>query len=175
MTKGLQPVEKMRETKTFSCLRCIHRLSEAFTLLLCTFVTHYFLYVFAIIVAFYGRNPFYTTPHVELSHFYRKRRKDVCMSTENTTKKASSGGLFGGGRKSSRGKADNGHDVDNDIKKLTRTELLELLIDETKEADRLRAENERLSSELQKCHEDLDRVASFEAVIARLQAIVNGR
>ena len=97
------------------------------------------------------------------------------MSTENTTKKASSGGIFGGGRKSSRGKAYNGHDVDNDIKKLTRTELLELLIDETKEAERLRAENERLSSELQKCHEDLDRVASFEAVIARLQAIVNGR
>ena len=97
------------------------------------------------------------------------------MSTENTTKKASSGGLFSGGKKSSRGRADHGRDMDNDIKKLTRTELLELLIDETKEADRLRAENERLSSELQKCHEDLDRVASFEAVIARLQAIVNGR
>ena len=38
-----------------------------------------------------------------------------------------------------------------------------------------KSELERLSSELQKCHEDLDRVASFEAVIARLEAIVNGR
>ena len=59
--------------------------------------------------------------------------------------------------------------------KRPRTELLELLIDETKEADRLRAENERLSEELQKCHDDLDRVASFEAVIARLESIVNGK
>ena len=97
------------------------------------------------------------------------------MSTENTSKKATSAGLFGGGKKSSRGKADHGRDMDNDIKKLTRTELLELLIDETKEADRLRAENARLSEELQKCHDDLDRIASFEAVIARLEAIVNGR
>ena len=52
---------------------------------------------------------------------------------------------------------------------------MELLIDETKEADRLRAENERLSSELKKCREDLDRVASLEVVIARLEAIANRR
>ena len=42
-----------------------------------------------------------------------------------------------------------------------------------KETDRLRAENEHLSEELRRCHEDLDRVASFEAVIARLEALVN--
>ena len=93
---------------------------------------------------------------------------------EEKTKKASKG-LFGGGRKSSDEKGGSRRNSEEDIKKLTRTELLELLIDETKEADRLRAENARLSEELQKCHEDLDRITSFEAVIARLEAIVNGR
>lgn len=93
---------------------------------------------------------------------------------EEKTKKASKG-LFGGGRKSSDEKGGSRRNSEEDIKKLTRTGLLELLIDETKEADRLRAENARLSEELQKCHEDLDRIASFEAVIARLEAIVNGR
>ena len=93
---------------------------------------------------------------------------------EEKTKKASKG-LFGGGKKSSGAKGERGRNTEDEIKKLTRTELLELLIDETKEADRLRAENARLSEELQKCHDDLDRIASFEAVIARLEAIVNGR
>ncbi len=93
---------------------------------------------------------------------------------EEKTKKASKG-LFGGGKKSSGAKGESGRNTEDEIKKLTRTELLELLIDETKEADRLRAENARLSEELQKCHDDLDRIASFEAVIARLEAIVNGR
>ncbi|MBE6007167.1 MAG: hypothetical protein IJH81_05075 [Lachnospiraceae bacterium] len=90
-------------------------------------------------------------------------------------KSGSIGKLFGGGKKSSRSKSESSRNTEDDIKKLTRTELLELLIDETKEADRLRAENDRLSEELRKCHEDLDRIASFEAVIARLEAIVNGR
>lgn len=95
---------------------------------------------------------------------------------KNTTEKTSSfGKLFGGGRKAPKEKAENKRNSEDDIKKLTRTELLELLIDETKEADRLRAENERLSEELKRCHEDLDRIASFEAVIARLESIVNGR
>ena len=93
---------------------------------------------------------------------------------EEKTKKASKG-LFGGEKKSSGAKGESGRNTEDEIKKLTRTELLELLIDETKEADRLRAENARLSEELQKCHDDLDRIASFEAVIARLEAIVNGR
>lgn len=98
------------------------------------------------------------------------------MSTEkNSKKQASLGKLFGSTKKSSKGKSDSGRNSEEDIKKLTRTELLELLIDETKEADRLRAENERLSDELEKCHEDLDRIASFEAVIARLESIVNGK
>ena len=57
---------------------------------------------------------------------------------EEKTKKASKG-LFGGGRKSSDEKGGSRRNSEEDIKKLTRTELLELLIDETKEADRLRA------------------------------------
>jgi hypothetical protein len=65
------------------------------------------------------------------------------MEEEKTTKKSK--GIFGGGKKSSKSSADSGRNAEADIKKLTRTELLELLIDETKEADRLRAENERLS------------------------------
>ncbi|MBQ6636789.1 MAG: hypothetical protein IJH81_10590 [Lachnospiraceae bacterium] len=98
------------------------------------------------------------------------------MGTENTAgKTASIGKLFGGSKKPAKSKVENKRNSEDDIKKLTRTELLELLIDETKEADRLRAENERLSEELKKCHEDLDRIASFEAVIARLESIVNGR
>lgn len=94
------------------------------------------------------------------------------MGTENDTRKQSTG-LFGGGKKAAKSKG--GRNTEDDIRKLTRTELLELLIDETKEADRLREENTRLKTELQKCHEDLDRIASFEAVIARLEAIVNRR
>ncbi len=97
-------------------------------------------------------------------------------SEKNTTEKNSSfGKLFGGVRKAPKEKTENKRNSEDDIKKLTRTELLELLIDETKEADRLRAENARLSEELKRCHEDLDRIASFEAVIARLESIVNGR
>jgi hypothetical protein len=95
------------------------------------------------------------------------------MAEERTNRASKS--LFGGGKKSSNKKGESGRNTEDEIKKLTRTELLELLIDETKEADRLRAENARLSEELQKCHDDLDRIASFEAVIARLEAIVNGR
>ena len=79
------------------------------------------------------------------------------MSTEkNSNKQASFGKLFGSAKKSSKGKSSSGRNSEEDIRKLTRTELLELLIDETKEADRLRA-------------------ASFEAVIARLESIVNGK
>ena len=87
------------------------------------------------------------------------------------------GKLFAGGKKSpkKKEKEEKGRNSEEEIRKLTRTELLELLIDETKEADRLREENERLRTELSRSHGDLDRVASFEAVIARLEAIVNGR
>ena len=63
-------------------------------------------------------------------------------------------------------------DVTRDLHKLTRTELLEMLVDETKEADRLRAENRRLKKELERCREDLDQTASLSAVIARLEEIV---
>ena len=68
---------------------------------------------------------------------------------EEKTKKASKG-LFGGGKKSSGAKGESGRNTEDEIKKLTRTELLELLIDETKEADRLREDNERLREELAK-------------------------
>lgn len=101
--------------------------------------------------------------------------KPAAKTGKSAKKPASLGRLFGGGKKSTKAKADSGRNTEDDIKKLTRTELLELLIDETKEADRLRAENDRLREELERCHEDLDRVASFEAVIARLERIVNGR
>lgn len=83
--------------------------------------------------------------------------------------------LFGGGKKKAPKSGAGRKRSEDDIKRLTRTELLELLIDETKEADRLRAENARLTEELERCHADIDRVASFEAVIARLERIVNGR
>lgn len=104
-----------------------------------------------------------------------KAEEKAKAGSKGSKKSNSLGKLFGGGKKSSKGKAESSRNSEDDIKKLTRTELLELLIDETKEADRLRAENGRLREELEKCHEDLDRIASFEAVIARLESIVNGR
>lgn len=95
------------------------------------------------------------------------------MDEEKNAKKGSIGRLFGGGKKLSGSGEKSGSSTEEEVRKLTRTELLELLIDEMKETDRLRAENEHLSEELRRCHEDLDRVASFEAVIARLEALVN--
>ncbi len=62
--------------------------------------------------------------------------------------------------------------LDDDLRRLTRTELLEMLIDETKEGDRLRAENERLREELSQCKADLNKTASLDIVIARLERIV---
>ena len=47
---------------------------------------------------------------------------------------------FGFGKKSS---------PDDDIKKLSRAELLEMLIDQTRLADRLRIRNKRLTKELE--------------------------
>ena len=64
---------------------------------------------------------------------------------------------------------------EDDARKFSRTELLEMLIDETKEADALRAENERLKEELTRCKADLDKTASLEVIIHRLEQIVNGR
>ena len=101
---------------------------------------------------------------------------------ENMQKKdhASFGKLFGGGKKPakekpSRDRAEDGRGSEENVRKLTRTELLELLIDETRESDRLREENRILREEVEKCREELDRVASLDAVIARLEMIVNGR
>ena len=58
------------------------------------------------------------------------------------------GRLFGGGKKLSGSGEKSGSSTEEEVRKLTRTELLELLIDEMKETDRLRAENEHLSEEL---------------------------
>ena len=60
---------------------------------------------------------------------------------------------------------------EEDAKKLSRTELLEMLIDETKEAERLRLENERLRAELENCRRDLDRSASLQIILRRLERI----
>ena len=78
-------------------------------------------------------------------------------------------GVFGSLRSSAKSEQE---DVTRDLHKLTRTELLEMLVDETKEADRLRVENRRLRKELERAKEDLDRSASLSAVIAKLEEIV---
>ncbi len=117
-----------------------------------------------------------TTYSHDLQYRTGNAERNARMGTENSTeKKASFVNLFKGGNKSLGSTTEKERSSEDDIKKLTRTELLELLIDETKEADRLRADNERMREELKRCHEDLDRIASFEAVIARLESIVNGK
>ena len=78
-------------------------------------------------------------------------------------------GVFGVIRSSVKSDKD---DLTKDLHKLTRTELLEMLVDETKEADRLREENHRLKKELDRCREDLEKAASLSSVIARLEEIV---
>ena len=79
-------------------------------------------------------------------------------------------GVFGAIRSSAKSEHD---DLTKDLHKLTRTELLEMLVDETKEADRLREENRRLRKELNRCREDLEKAASLSSVIARLEEIVD--
>ena len=79
------------------------------------------------------------------------------------------GGILG----SNRGSAKPEDDLHRDLRKLTRTELLEMLVDETKEADRLRLENRRLKKELARCREDLDKTASLDIVIRRLEEIAD--
>lgn len=77
--------------------------------------------------------------------------------------------MFGSIRGSSKSEGD----LNKDLHKLTRTELLEMLVDETKEADRLRLENRRLKKELARCREDLDKTASLDIVIRRLEEIAD--
>lgn len=59
----------------------------------------------------------------------------------------------------------------DDIRKLSRAELLEMLIDQIREADRLRARNKRLAKELAECKENLERSASLQIIINRLEKI----
>ena len=61
---------------------------------------------------------------------------------------------------------------EDEIRKLSRTELLEMLIEETKEAERLKEENEKLSAELNRCKADLDRAASLAVIIQQLEDII---
>ncbi len=67
----------------------------------------------------------------------------------------------------------NNKSPEEDARKFSRSELLEMLIEETKEAERLKAENERLSAELTRCKEDLDRTASLAVIISKLEDIVS--
>lgn len=60
---------------------------------------------------------------------------------------------------------------EEDVKKLTRAELLEMLIEETREAEDLRAENERLQKELERVRADLGNVNSLELVLRRLERV----
>ena len=60
---------------------------------------------------------------------------------------------------------------EDDIRKLSRTELLEILIEETKEAERLREENKRLTDELTRVRSDLERSASLQVIMERLERI----
>lgn len=69
---------------------------------------------------------------------------------------------FGLGRKNS---------PDDDIKKLSRAELLEMLIEQTRLADRLRIRNKRLTKELEECKANLERAASLEIIMTRLERI----
>lgn len=61
------------------------------------------------------------------------------------------------------------HNPDDDIKKLSRAELLEMLIDQTRLADRLRIRNKRLTKELEECKANLERAASLEIIMTRLE------
>ena len=60
---------------------------------------------------------------------------------------------------------------EDDVKKLSRTELLEMLIEETREAEALRAQNEKMEAELVRLRADLDRTASLEVLLKRLERI----
>ena len=64
---------------------------------------------------------------------------------------------------------------EEDIKKLSRAELLEMLIEETREAEELRKANQKLTSELAACREDLNRAASLQVILERLERIAGVR
>lgn len=107
-----------------------------------------------------------------------RTEKNTSGVEESGKKLSNAGTKFGGmfksiklpaGGKSGKGE---GSKLDEDLHRLTRTELLEMLIDETKEADRLRAENERLTEELAKCKADLDKTASLDKIMERLERII---
>lgn len=60
---------------------------------------------------------------------------------------------------------------EEDVKKLTRSELLEMLIEETKTAEALREENEQLKAELARSRKDVQTAASLEMILRRLERI----
>lgn len=60
---------------------------------------------------------------------------------------------------------------ENDIKKLSRAELLEMLIEQTQLADRLRQRNKKLTKELAVCKANLEKAASLQIIMRRLERI----
>lgn len=57
---------------------------------------------------------------------------------------------------------------EDEVKHLSRAELLEILIEETKEAERLQKENDALRQELAGCKADLERAASLKVIMRQL-------
>ena len=107
------------------------------------------------------------------------RTEQNTSGVEESGKKASNAGtkfgsMFKGIKLPAAGKSGKGegNKLDEDLHRLTRTELLEMLIDETKEADRLREDNERLREELAKVKADLDKTASLDKIMERLEKII---
>ncbi len=60
---------------------------------------------------------------------------------------------------------------EDDLKRLSKAELLELLIDQTRLVERLKARNKELAAELAECKADLKRTASLEIILTRLEKL----
>lgn len=65
-----------------------------------------------------------------------------------------------------------GNPID-EIAKLSRVDLLEMLIDATRETQRLREENTRLQAEIERCEAELNKTETLEDVVNRLSEIIN--
>jgi len=60
--------------------------------------------------------------------------------------------------------------TDKELKKLSKAELLEMLLDEGRELETLREENARLSEELALSQETLEKTLTLDGAITRLEA-----
>ncbi len=63
--------------------------------------------------------------------------------------------------------------AEKDLRKLSRSDLLEMLLEQTEKVEFLSAENEKLSSQLQECREKLDQVESLRAREAYLESLIS--